>query len=68
MMPGTPDGVPDYESFGERAAVVGADGADSKPLGLAANQKNRFAPGVASEHARTGDSAQGYAGLEVRTR
>ena len=68
MMPGTAHRVPDYESFGKRATVVAAYGTDGKPLGLAANEKNRFASGMSSEHAGSRDGAEGHAGLEVRTR
>jgi hypothetical protein len=68
MMPGTAHRVPDYESFGKWATVVAAYCADGKPLGLAAYEKNRFTSGMSSEHARSGDSAEGHAGLEVRTR
>jgi hypothetical protein len=68
MMPGTAHCVSDYEPFGKWATVVAAYRAHGKPLGLAANEKNRFASGMASEHARRGDGAEGHAGLEVRTR
>jgi hypothetical protein len=67
MMPGTADCVPDYESFGKWATVVAAYGTDGKPLGLVANEENRFASCMSSEHARSRDGAEGYAGLEVRT-
>jgi hypothetical protein len=57
MVPGTAHGVAHDQAFCERAAVVGAVGADGKDLITAAGQNQFFAVGMARYHAAIAEIA-----------
>src|SRR5262245_37426239 len=54
-MPGTPDGVRDHEASRERAAVMGARGADREKLIAAPRQEDGILTDVPCEHASVGE-------------
>ena len=64
-MPRTADRVAREQPFGERAAVVGAGGADREHLVVAAQDHHRLAARVPQQRRLAHQVAFGDAGLEI---
>lgn len=64
-MPGTSDGIIDEESFGKRATVMCANGADRKEFVPAPRKDHRRAVRVSEQHGAIVDFGKGHSALKI---